>query len=69
MFLSLFFQSYALYIAGDENATLTNVSKYLVKISAGLFVHVCPASNVTLHLFDCILGLNLFTVFVCVNIY
>ncbi|XP_068597126.1 anaphase-promoting complex subunit 1 [Brachionichthys hirsutus] len=27
--------SYALYIAGDENATSTDVSKYLVKLSAG----------------------------------
>uniref|UniRef100_A0A4W6EW10 Anaphase-promoting complex subunit 1 n=1 Tax=Lates calcarifer TaxID=8187 RepID=A0A4W6EW10_LATCA len=28
--------SYALYITGDENATSTDVSKYLVKLSAGL---------------------------------
>uniref|UniRef100_A0A4W6EXS5 Anaphase-promoting complex subunit 1 n=1 Tax=Lates calcarifer TaxID=8187 RepID=A0A4W6EXS5_LATCA len=33
--------SYALYITGDENATSTDVSKYLVKLSAGLCVHVC----------------------------
>uniref|UniRef100_A0A3Q1II57 Anaphase-promoting complex subunit 1 n=1 Tax=Anabas testudineus TaxID=64144 RepID=A0A3Q1II57_ANATE len=28
--------SYALYVIGDENATSTDVSKYLVKLSAGL---------------------------------
>uniref|UniRef100_A0A665T3E7 Anaphase-promoting complex subunit 1 n=1 Tax=Echeneis naucrates TaxID=173247 RepID=A0A665T3E7_ECHNA len=32
--------SYALYIAGDETATSTDVSKYLVKLAAGLIVHV-----------------------------
>uniref|UniRef100_A0A665TCG1 Anaphase promoting complex subunit 1 n=1 Tax=Echeneis naucrates TaxID=173247 RepID=A0A665TCG1_ECHNA len=31
--------SYALYIAGDETATSTDVSKYLVKLAAGLIVH------------------------------
>lgn len=30
-------QSYALYITGDENATSTDVSKYLAKVSAGMF--------------------------------
>uniref|UniRef100_A0AAQ5Z4D2 Anaphase-promoting complex subunit 1 n=1 Tax=Amphiprion ocellaris TaxID=80972 RepID=A0AAQ5Z4D2_AMPOC len=30
--------SYALYILGDENATSSDVSKYLVKLSAGMFV-------------------------------
>lgn len=29
-------QSYALYITGDENATSTDVSKYLAKVSAGV---------------------------------
>uniref|UniRef100_A0A3Q2CTV5 Anaphase-promoting complex subunit 1 n=1 Tax=Cyprinodon variegatus TaxID=28743 RepID=A0A3Q2CTV5_CYPVA len=29
--------SYALYIIGDDNATSTNVSKYLFKLSAGIF--------------------------------
>lgn len=32
--------SYALYILGDENATSTDVSKYLVKLSAGQKSHV-----------------------------
>ncbi|XP_062286497.1 anaphase-promoting complex subunit 1 [Scomber scombrus] len=32
--------SYALYIIGDENATSTDVSKYLVKLSAGQKSHV-----------------------------
>lgn len=36
--LNLFFQSYALYVIGDENATSTDVSKYLAKLSAGLLV-------------------------------
>uniref|UniRef100_A0A672FMK0 Anaphase-promoting complex subunit 1 n=1 Tax=Salarias fasciatus TaxID=181472 RepID=A0A672FMK0_SALFA len=30
--------SYALYVGGDENATSTDVSKYLVKLCAGVFV-------------------------------
>uniref|UniRef100_A0A3Q0RVK0 Anaphase-promoting complex subunit 1 n=1 Tax=Amphilophus citrinellus TaxID=61819 RepID=A0A3Q0RVK0_AMPCI len=30
--------SYALYVIGDENATSTDVSKYLAKLSAGLLV-------------------------------
>lgn len=29
-------QSYALYITGDENATSTNVSNYLAKVSTGM---------------------------------
>uniref|UniRef100_A0AAQ4Q8D6 Anaphase promoting complex subunit 1 n=1 Tax=Gasterosteus aculeatus aculeatus TaxID=481459 RepID=A0AAQ4Q8D6_GASAC len=33
--------SYALYIVGDENATSTEVSKYLTKLSAGVCVCVC----------------------------
>uniref|UniRef100_A0A8D3E4F7 Anaphase-promoting complex subunit 1 n=1 Tax=Scophthalmus maximus TaxID=52904 RepID=A0A8D3E4F7_SCOMX len=32
--------SYALYITGDENATSTDASKYLVKLSAGAFCDV-----------------------------
>uniref|UniRef100_A0A671WPK9 Anaphase promoting complex subunit 1 n=1 Tax=Sparus aurata TaxID=8175 RepID=A0A671WPK9_SPAAU len=36
--------SYALYIAGDENATSTDVSKYLAKLSAGVSKET--ASNV-----------------------
>lgn len=40
LFLSLFPQSYALYITGDENATSTGVSKYLAKLSAGVCVYV-----------------------------
>lgn len=38
-----FLQSYALYINGDENATSTNVSKYLAKVSAGVcFLCLAP---------------------------
>uniref|UniRef100_A0A3Q1EL04 Anaphase-promoting complex subunit 1 n=1 Tax=Acanthochromis polyacanthus TaxID=80966 RepID=A0A3Q1EL04_9TELE len=33
--------SYALYILGDENATSSDASKYLVKLSAGMFVFFC----------------------------
>uniref|UniRef100_A0A4W6ETI9 Anaphase-promoting complex subunit 1 n=1 Tax=Lates calcarifer TaxID=8187 RepID=A0A4W6ETI9_LATCA len=44
--------SYALYITGDENATSTDVSKYLVKLSAGLCVHVCFQSSLKDH-FTC----------------
>lgn len=39
-------QSYALYIIGDENATSTDASKYLVKLYAGPFrVDVCFVTN------------------------
>lgn len=33
-------QSYALYITGDENATSTDISKYLAKVSTGIFFNV-----------------------------
>lgn len=43
--LFLFPQSYVLYICGDENATSTEASKYLLKLSAGMVVflsfHIC----------------------------
>lgn len=42
MYLYFLFQSYALYITGDENATSTDVSKYLAKISAGIFFQHSP---------------------------
>lgn len=50
------FQSYALYIIGDENATSTDVSKYLVKLSAGMCifsVFLWPALKIIL-LLDCV---------------
>lgn len=54
--LSLGPQSYALYITGDENATSTDVSKYLAKVSAGMFhspqESLCT-SDVALPLFVC----------------
>lgn len=52
VFVLLFPQSYALYIAGDENATSTDVSKYLAKLSAGVCVNV----TITLLILDFILG-------------
>lgn len=50
-------QSYALYIIGDENATSTHASKYLVKLYAGLLgVDVCFVTNLKDHLlvFQCL---------------
>ena len=71
-------QSYALYITGDENATSTDVSKYLAKLSAGVCVFVTTLKFI-LHVFDDIPTLCVFLtepfdsvcvcVFVHVNIY
>lgn len=63
-------QSYALYIAGDEYATSTDVSKFLVKLSAGRSVFVCVYVYVL-----CILRPRIYichwtlSFHLCVNIY
>uniref|UniRef100_A0A3Q4H1B8 Anaphase-promoting complex subunit 1 n=1 Tax=Neolamprologus brichardi TaxID=32507 RepID=A0A3Q4H1B8_NEOBR len=43
--------SYALYVIGDENATSTDVSKYLAKLSAGLLRSKVTASKAEYSLF------------------
>lgn len=65
LFLSYFFpQSYALYITGDENATSTDVSKYLAKLSAGVVSVTSVKDHFWLHPGTVCFWLNPLTVFV-----
>lgn len=56
-------QSYALYITGDENATSTDISKYLAKVSAGIFLNIYLGGS----LFVCICAHVLTSCHYCIS--